>query len=303
MKYRGKVIWLAVMGVGVLIIAVWLSTAVLWPSIFANSRPVVIEQNSTLPLQVAASRDYLSYTFPRKIASVLKIELRNTSSKDIHSFWIRYHSAAQADMGSGVWQPPATIIPGKTEPIWLRVNGKDTLTLSVEFVQYADGTIWLPPGSQDSESQVSLKAGAEAAQKYLLSVLENAGPEQVLEKVPYIHTAVQSEQYTPATNDFGFYCGVSSIAVLVQHAHQEGGLPRVEQVLQNYEVNKWILLQNRRLTEWYRSFLDSKELDLALAAARTTLDTRCKDQVDLPRQLFPRVQCRLARNSHPVLHC
>jgi hypothetical protein len=59
----------------------------------------------------------------------------------------------------------------------------------------------------------------------------------VMATLPRIHADVR-EPYGEANNPefgiFGFYCGVTNIAVLVEHEYKNGGGQRVETFLRSY---------------------------------------------------------------------
>jgi hypothetical protein len=52
-----------------------------------------------------------------------------------------------------------------------------------------------------------------------------------------IHADVPSDFFTPELDKFGtfgFYCGVTNMAVSVRHAYEEGGLERVEALIRSF---------------------------------------------------------------------
>jgi hypothetical protein len=111
------------------------------------------------------------------------------------------------------------------------VSGKSRVALKMEFVQFADGTTWYSNKGQKFVHPDGLRAGAREAAEHLIKVLESSGPEAVLKSLPRIHSDVNDGMSTINTWGFGHYCGVTNVAVKVQHANQEGGLRAIEGAL------------------------------------------------------------------------
>jgi len=83
-----------------------------------------------------------------------------------------------------------------------------------------------------------LKAGAKAAANYLLTVMTRDGVQTVMTSLPRIHADVNAPLGAPADPEFGtfgFYCGVTNIAVRVEHEYKDGGAESVERFLRSYE--------------------------------------------------------------------
>ena len=83
-------------------------------------------------------------------------------------------------------------------------------TLTIDFVQFADGTTWFSNSPYSNVKPDGLRAGAKAAADYLLVVMNREGVEGVMDHLPRIHADVREPGgpwLNPEFGLFGFYCG------------------------------------------------------------------------------------------------
>ena len=103
-------------------------------------------------------------------------------------------------------------------------------SLTIDFVQFADGTIWFSNLLQSTVKPDGLRAGAKAAANYQLAVMSRDGVQAVMTNLPRIHADVRAPigaANNPEFGIFGFYSGVTNTAVRVEHEYKGGGAERV----------------------------------------------------------------------------
>ncbi len=231
--------------VGILAVAGWsahIGRKVWSPRVFAWRNPFkpqpIIEAQANCPVRLVRPRFYSFMSIGSAIGSVLEIDVINVSNKPVHSFTISYRSLEPTDTGSGGWHPEILLQPEQFHTISTNSNGNDTVTFSVDFVQFADGDVWYANPPRATVKPEGVQAGAQAAMEYLREVLKSDGAAAVMGVLPRIRVEVESPEFS--MNDVfgysGFYCGVTNIVVRVEYIYRESGLSGVEEFLtQQYE--------------------------------------------------------------------
>jgi len=200
-----------------------------WRNYFKSSP--AIEQQSDAPLVIRNPRFYSHWSWGYGIGATLDYNVVNVSQKPIHSFTTSRRSAEPWDTGASGSQPASALKPGDSMPSKDSVSGKSRIALTVDFVQFADGTTWYSTDGQKYVHPEGVRAGARDVAEHLIKVLESSGPEAVLKSLPGIHADVSDSLSTINTWGFGHYCGVTNVVVKVQHANREGGLRAIEGAL------------------------------------------------------------------------
>lgn len=225
---------------GVLALISWsahLGRKVWSPQVFAWRNPLkpqsIVEKQANCPVQLVCPRFYSFMSIGSSIGSVLKADVKNVSGKPIHSFTVSFHSLEPSDAGSIGVQPETLLQPKEFQTIGTSSNGDETVTLSVDFVQFADGQVWCADPPRASVKPGGLQAGAQASFDYLRKTLERHGATRVIDVLPYIRVKVEFPH--SSTNDifgtFGFYCGVTNTVARIENAYQYNGLSGVEKFL------------------------------------------------------------------------
>jgi len=246
MRYsRGLLIALLTFTVGAL--AVWsanLGRRVWSPSVFAwrnpFRRPPNIEDQHGCPLSVINPRYYSFMSIGSTIGGVLRFDVMNRSNKAVHSYDCRWYSPDPFADGAYGSHPQAGLLPGQITEGSVSAHDYARLTLTVDFVQFADGTTWFSNVPEATVKPKGIEAGAKAAAKYLLGVLERDGEAAVMEALPRIRVNVNESPGSSNKDSygmFGFYCGVTNMVVRVEHAYEEGSFERVEDVLRSFAYN------------------------------------------------------------------
>lgn len=239
---RRAIVFLTVTA-GVLAVAAWsahLGRKVWSPQVFAWRNPYkpqpIIEEQANCPVRLVRPRFYSFMSIGSSVGSTLKLDIKNLSEKPIHSFTISFDSLKPSDTGSIGVQPETLLQPKQSQSIGTSSNGSDTVTFSVDFVQFADGDVWFADPPRTTVKPEGVRAGAQASIEYLRKVLDRDGAAAVIDVLPYIRIKVEFPD--SSTNDifgiFGFYCGVTNTVVRVEHAFQKDGLSGVEKFLTRY---------------------------------------------------------------------
>ncbi len=207
------------------------------PRVFAWRNPFkpqpIIEEQPNSPLRIVDTRFYSFMSIGSSIGSVLKLDLKNMSSKPIHSFSVSFYSPDPLDNGGAGYQPETLLQPGQLQTIGDSSRGRDRVKFRVDFVQFADGDVWYSDPPSAAVKPEGLRAGAQTAAEHLLRILESNGLAAVMDALPRIRADVDYPDFSTREvfGDSGFYCGVTNTEVRVQHAYQEGGLSQVEDLL------------------------------------------------------------------------
>jgi len=244
MKYRIlPLVALMLLIAGVLIAAkasnslgkeVWSPHVFAWRNPLRHSPQIDLQPDS--PLLITRPRYYSFMSIGSGVGGVLRFKVTNRSSKVIHSYDCRYDSPVPVGNGSYGSQPEEGLLPGQSRDDSISAHEYAPLTLTIDFVQFADGTTWFSNSSQSTVKPDGLRAGAKAAAKYLLAVMSRDGTQTVMDSLPRIHADVREPDGQAINRDFGifgFYCGVTNIAVRVEHEYKNGGAQQVETLLRS----------------------------------------------------------------------
>jgi hypothetical protein len=226
--------------VGVLAAARWsahIGRKVWSPEVFAwrNSlkRQPIIEEQINCPVRLVRARFYSFMAIGSSVGSVLKLDVKNVSDKPIHSFTISFNSPEPTDTGSIGVHPETLLQPEQFHTIGTSSNGDDTVTVSVDFVQFADGDVWFANPPRATVKPEGVRAGGRVAAKYLRKVLELNGTSAVMNVLPHIFSKLESPEFS--TNEIygysGFSYGVIRMVASVEYARQKDGLAGVEKFL------------------------------------------------------------------------
>jgi hypothetical protein len=214
---------------------VWSPRVFAWRNFF-KPRPIIEDQPGS-PLHIADTRFYSFMSIGSSVGSVLKLDFKNVSSKPIHSFSVSYYSPDPLDTGSFGCQPETFLRPNHLETTSVSSRGRERVKFSVDFVQFADGDVWYSEPPTATVTPEGVRAGAQAATRHLLKILESDGAAAVMSALPRIRADVDSPDFSTREvfGHFGFYCGVTNTEVRVRHAYQAGGLSQVEDLLRQQD--------------------------------------------------------------------
>ena len=242
-----KPLFVALLTLGALTVAAWsmhLGRKVWSPRVFAwrnfFRQPPKIAVHPDSPLLIINPRYYSFASFGSTIGGVLRFEVVNRSSKPVHSYDCRYYSPEGRGNGAyGAWggEQETSLLPGRSTSGSISAHEYVPLTLTIDFIQFADGTTWFSLAPDATTKPAGMEAGRQAAAEHLLKTLERDGAAAVLKGLPEIHVAVQSNPFGSEAREFGsfgFHNGVTNMVVRVRHAHETGGLENVEAVVRRF---------------------------------------------------------------------
>ena len=244
MKYRLLLlVFLLVFGAGILIAANAsnsLGKQVWSPRVFAWRNPLrpppKIDLRPDSPLIISNPRYYSFMSIGSGIGGVLRFDVTNGSNKAINSYACRYYTPVPVGNGS-YGSHPEQFLPGQSRDDSISAHEYAPLTLTIDFVQFADGTTWFSNSPQSKVKPDGFRAGAKAAARYLLAVMTRDGIQTVMDTLPRIHADVREPDGQATDSEFGsfgFYCGVTNIAVRVENEYKNSGSQGVETFLRSY---------------------------------------------------------------------
>jgi hypothetical protein len=185
---------------------------------FVRSRPRIADQPAC-PLQVLRPRFYSHASIGSRIGTSLRFDLRNISGKAIHSYYWRHASPVKEANGGFGCAPHGGLAPDgqHEESAWLAWRG--LLTVTIDFVQFQDGGIWVSSDRDSSVTRTGVQAGCRRAADHLLRIWESAGAEAVADALQRIHrdvseTAAERRERGDTAGTAGFYAGVTRAAVM-----------------------------------------------------------------------------------------
>jgi hypothetical protein len=244
MKYARLLILLLTLMVGVLGVAIWsahLGKRVWGPGVFAWRNPLrqppQIDLRPDSPLLISNPRYYSFMSIGSSIGGTLRFDITNRGNKPIHSYQCRYYSPVPVGNGAYGCQPEPRLLPGQSREDSISTHEYAPLTLTIDFVQFADGTTWFSNSPHSTVKPDGLAAGAKAAANHLLTVMSRDGVQAVMDTLRRIHADVREPDgadTNPEFGVFGFYCGVTNTVVRVEHEYEDGGALRVETFLRSY---------------------------------------------------------------------
>jgi hypothetical protein len=214
---------------------VWSPRVFAWRNLLRPSPKIDLRADS--PLLISNPRYYSFMSIGSGIGGVLHFDITNRSNKPVHSYDCRYYSPIPVGNGSYGSQPETGLFPGQSRDDSISAHEYAPLTLTIDFVQFEDGTTWFSNSPDSTVKSEGLEAGAKAAVSHLLAVMSRDGVGTVMATLPRIHADVRGPNGVGANPEFGifgFYCGVTNIAVRVQHEYREGGPQRAEAFLRSY---------------------------------------------------------------------
>ena len=245
MKYtRRLLVALLILTTGVLIAAkrsdhlgkqVWAPRVFEWRNPFRQSPRIDLQPDS--PLLITSPRYYSFMSIGFGVGGVLRLDITNQSNKPVHSYDCRYYSPVP--VGNGSYGRGANgLLPGQSRGDSISADEYAPLTLTIDFVQFEDGTTWFSNSPQSTVKAEGLDAGAKAAASYLLAVMNRDGVQTVMATLPRIHAEVTEANGAAANPEFGvfgFYCGVTNTVVRLEHEYKGGGAEKVETLLRSYQ--------------------------------------------------------------------
>jgi hypothetical protein len=163
----------------------------------------------------------------------------NASSKPIAAFAIKQEvivAGAKSGGGVSLYHPllaNSPLLGGRSlfisDTSGESLSKNTVITLSIDFVQFADNTKWGPDSAQSSERVQGQRAAAELVSQYLLETL-NRG-EDVLRAIEKGVPDIPYPQDQTETWKAGFNSGLSMLVDRLKKDNEKGGIKEIEREL------------------------------------------------------------------------
>lgn len=234
--FRGWHWWILILAVAIAITAFYpysgvsLHTQEPQTAITPAKIPVLsVKEQPNAPLRISPIKTELTDV----AAPELQIELMNTSNKPIRAYAIeQYDERGQVrEVTSANFVFPDSILqPGRLtmDGISCSANTDEQITLSVDFVEFADGTTWGLDKHKYGEKLAGFRAGAFAATDKLIKVLDIHGQFAVMDAIKAGATNIIPPKGRSKRWVEGFRSGTSFIREHLQRANSTLDLPKVE---------------------------------------------------------------------------
>jgi hypothetical protein len=197
-----------------------------WPSVaFKVPRPswrsLRIDQRVGCPLAVVNPRRYWRVRWAGLGYRVgawphVEFDVENRSGEVVHSFQLRLVSGLPGrSSGAGIQPEEGLPLAGRLSQA---IQDDGGVAVVVDFVQFCDGGTWYSAVDGAFVTEAGVRAGTRAAATYLLHALKRHDSATIIAALPRLHADVPGNIFDPAHADSGFYCGVTNLAVRLQHA-------------------------------------------------------------------------------------
>ena len=203
----------------------------------SSSNRASVRAQTDAPLRISAVEDNSDDADAPRIEFVVE----NLGTKPIQAFWIRYDTVAHGvnvtlGMGINANRQELILPPGKRRALVVSNRDKEKVMLSVDFVEFADGSMWGADTARYAESLAGERAGARAEAERLIELLKTGGlqavKEAAAEKVNYPNLTTESRR------EVSYLIGVRTTRSRVLRASEGGGLSTVESALrQPYDMS------------------------------------------------------------------
>lgn len=174
-------------------------------------------------------------------------EVSNLSDKPISAYAIRHDVALGKTQTSGVmlisfWSISSLLYPQakNVEDFGGTTYGVavNKITLSVDYVEFADGSTWGPDTFKASQRLAGKRAGGRLSLKNLRDKFKARGVASVLEGIEQELNLAPPPDKSDIWKE-GFKEGTNLVRLRIQHAKSKGGLSAVEaELLQPFDVSE-----------------------------------------------------------------
>ena len=203
-----------------------------WPSIaFAICRPIGrglrVDQPFDCPLTITVARRYWWVRwagFGVGAWPMVEVTLTNRSSQAVHSFSMRFVARPGGHASGIATQPKHGLPPGAQCSHTLQEPEPGCVAVCVDFVQFVSGDVWCSADERSLVTEAGVQVGARAAASHLLDVLTRSDAAAVIAQLPRVHADVLPPATDPRFGSFGFYNGVTNVAVRLRAACERDGL-------------------------------------------------------------------------------
>lgn len=205
-------------------------------SVAAQAPVVSVKPQQDSPLSISL----IEINVPKPLTSSIKFSLRNNSDKAVRAYAIRHDDVSGQTASAGVTLINMTSLDDIFQPFQSKFETLDedytepvtSITLSVDFVEFVDGSVWGLDTYKSAQRLDGQRAGARAMKGRLSKLKERGDLAALLKAV----TAKQAEISIPPGHSIeweeGFRTGAAVIHNRLKRAKLKGGLAHVESELQ-----------------------------------------------------------------------
>jgi hypothetical protein len=195
---------------------------------------VMVQQDAPIRISLVKS-DTATPTTPE-----VQVTIENVSTTPIRAYTVRYETISERSKAGGAELSnketlESVLKPSQTET---KILGDATYSdpvkkviLSIDFVEFIDGTTWGPDVARSRERLAGLRYGAQRTARHFRRILKEQGPQAVVE-------AMNAERIdiTPPSDRSpewleGFKGGKLHIINRIKHAFGKSGLSEIESEL------------------------------------------------------------------------
>ena len=203
----------------------------------SQSPRFLVKQQPDAPLRLLFRKSNLSTAHTPEF----EVIVGNDSVQPVCAYAIRYEILSGNSKIGGAeltnkMSTSSVLQSGQSESLYLGgdISYPDTfdnILISVDFVEFMDGTSWGPDISKSRERLLGLRAGARAATRYFSKVLKHNGPQAVMSAIKERDAELTPKSsHSPEWLD-GFRGGMGAIRARLENAYTKNGFLEVESEL------------------------------------------------------------------------
>jgi hypothetical protein len=208
-------------------------------SIVSQTTAISAQWQPDSPLQISAVTN--RSPDPQKLD--ITFAVANTANKAIRAYAIKHEVGCCGSNGSqmrgsslsNILSVDKLFLPGqvRSEEIGNEWSGSpyEKVTLSIDFVEFTDGSTWGPDISKSRERLEGMREGIKAAKTVLLKLFSEKGSQAAVELIESDMNLLPPEQNHSQAWVTGFQTGVKSMSARLLHAYQDKGIAGIEKGL------------------------------------------------------------------------
>ena len=210
------------------------------PDRAAREKPAAkVQELADAPLSLSVKTKWAT---PDQEMLEVYFTVTNVGSRPVRAYAVRVARGVETGEGGGcffnniekagkILQPNQSI----GQSTWRPVPASDADTpveLTLDFIEFADGTVWGADGCQTAERLGGLRAGARAAKAHFKKKLAEKGIDALVKRLYVDDPALAPPEGHSDAWKAGFRGAINTYRERIRQANVEGGLPQVEDTLQ-----------------------------------------------------------------------